>query len=64
MTFIAKRHTDELTNDKRLTSERCPVCGIDRPTFRDKKFTLYFARHQQAGRSSWCSMSGKKVGKK
>lgn len=64
MTFIVKRGTDELVQDKKLTSAHCPVCGIDRPTFRDKTFTLYFARHQQAGRSTWCSMSNKKVGKK
>jgi hypothetical protein len=57
------RHTDELTEDRRLTSSRCPVCGIDRPTFRDKSFTLFFARHQQSGRSTWCKMSGQKVTK-
>lgn len=60
-----KRHTDELAvpDQKRLTSARCPICCVDRPTFHDKQFVLYFARHQQAGRGNWCEMSNQKVEK-
>lgn len=63
MTVTLKRQTDELAQPdaQRLTSALCPKCGIERPTFRDKTFTQYFARHQQAGRGNWCEMSGKRV---
>jgi|MudIll2142460700_1097286.scaffolds.fasta_scaffold00120_18 DNA repair exonuclease SbcCD ATPase subunit len=52
---------EQLNEKTRTTSALCPVCKIERPTFHDRSLAAYYVRHHQAGRSTWCKMSGQRV---
>lgn len=56
-----KDRTDQIVEEKRITSQLCPSCGIDRPTFNDRQGHAYFIRHTAYGRGGWCPQSNQPV---